>query len=524
MGQETPELTSDCISGSGRPAFPTVSPTLSAVIQDLDTAGGAESSSFDAQVYELNGSVPLDDLASNPALVASGRSGTVPEGAAGAWQVPIALTEGVTYKWRARSTDSTTSPVWSEFCEFTIAGLEDMPPLPVEQYSESMDGPILVLPGQLAPEEETVGTLSLADCTDSCWTKGWENLPDANEPEDEMMSAAGVAMPTKWDDACDPTRLEEQAAHFRGFVQFDRRKACEFEYWTYHASPSRAKALGKFKTKMWAKGTKWYVDFDVRFDPGRSQAPAIPSVLKMTVQCPQCSSVKQASMHWADDNVPSPYHWEGRAELSVSVSERQAKTFRPQVVVDASAPGQLPAAFLDTMPRTRCDDILYTTRNPGCILPDYVPTFRIRLDRYKAVADHVDWAQQAGLPGSPAEGRPLTRLKNKRKRENNRDIACPDSFGALVVDGVKYWCDEYPFAATYQGASSGGGGRTFPGCRVPPTTSVPYALAEHAYRREGWTRCYVPAKQNAGEGAARRNWQDNERVLDGDGFYVAFKD
>lgn len=89
----------------------------------------------------------------------------------------------------------------------------------------------------------------------------------------------------------------------------------------------------------------------------------------------------------------------------------------------------------------------------------------------------------------------------------NRNIACgnPPSLPGLS-------CDEYPFASSYEGAAAGGTARSFPGCGFnDPSATGPV----------GYSRCMVVAGQNSSAGAILGNTYRQQRILDGDPFYIA---
>jgi len=125
-------------------------------------------------------------------------------------------------------------------------------------------------------------------------------------------------------------------------------------------------------------------------------------------------------------------------------------------VQHTSAPGNVTYATADSAP-IRCDSsTLFGTQGPGCVFPDYAPTFDTLSVSDPAVnetAQHIQTAQQT-LPdhwGSYAlGGPPLSRLTDAAKRKRNYNAAC----GNFVPDPTKPndTCDEYPFQSTYQGA------------------------------------------------------------------------
>jgi hypothetical protein len=100
-----------CTTGTDRPTIATTTPTLNALVNDVDLAG-EEQTRFTAEVWAINGTAP----------VVSGTAAYGPQAVANTWTVPAgSLANGGVYKWRALGSDGTqSSPAWSEWCEFRI--------------------------------------------------------------------------------------------------------------------------------------------------------------------------------------------------------------------------------------------------------------------------------------------------------------------------------------------------------------------------------------------------------------------
>jgi hypothetical protein len=105
-------------------------------------------------------------------------------------------------------------------------------------------------------------------------------------------------------------------------------------------------------------------------------------------------------------------------------------------------------------PSVRCDNALPGTSKIGCVMP-YIPEMvYAKRGEYPELAKHIEYAQNTKhLPGKHGTTKYLTRLTNKDKIRQNRNKACPSSRPRPA--GKQ--CDEYPFASTWQGASTGGG-------------------------------------------------------------------
>ncbi|MFF3639368.1 NucA/NucB deoxyribonuclease domain-containing protein [Streptomyces sp. NPDC002250] len=107
-----------------------------------------------------------------------------------------------------------------------------------------------------------------------------------------------------------------------------------------------------------------------------------------------------------------------------------------------------------SLPTVRCDNALPGTSKIGCVMP-YIPVMvYAKSGPYPELAKHIQYAQDTKhLPGKYGTTKYLTRLTDKEKIKKNRNKACPSSRHRPA--GKQ--CDEYPFASTWQGASTGGG-------------------------------------------------------------------
>lgn len=158
----------------------------------------------------------------------------------------------------------------------------------------------------------------------------------------------------------------------------------------------------------------------------------------------------------------------------------------------------------------RCDDVLFSTQNPGCILPA-TPRLNYSLSGPRnELAHHIQQAQGSGLPFL------LHRLTDSVKIGRNRNGSCPASLPRPADATLS--CDEYPFAASYEGSVTGNGGlsstngRSWPGCNIflGPSTGFP-----------GYSICYINADQNSQGGNDYLTLIKNNRIIDGDAFYVS---
>lgn len=181
----------------------------------------------------------------------------------------------------------------------------------------------------------------------------------------------------------------------------------------------------------------------------------------------------------------------------------------------------------------RCDDAVGT--DAGCIMPDYIPTYPVSLSTYGSSAAMIQWAQDnlSGHWGLQGEGEPLERLANASEQNANRTTICNSTFTAdpSITDDS---CDEYPFAATYQsgalnGVDSGSqcaqvtadedtSGTTL--AQQWPTVSVVGTYGGS----EACVRGHIPLDLNTGVGSGLGLFAQNQRLLDGDQYWVAITD
>lgn len=145
----------------------------------------------------------------------------------------------------------------------------------------------------------------------------------------------------------------------------------------------------------------------------------------------------------------------------------------------------------------RCDsEKVGSGTGRGCVNWRYTPTYTLdgTDPNLFEVAGHVKWAQnnlknQWGVKG---KGKPLHMLKDEKLQKKNRQKACGN---ANPPQGMS--CDEFPFAATYEGA----------------------------YFNPDYSTHDVTATQNSYEGGrkSRGKFLKNNRVLDADPFWVHVK-
>ncbi len=175
-----------------------------------------------------------------------------------------------------------------------------------------------------------------------------------------------------------------------------------------------------------------------------------------------------------------------------------------------------PKAALATTAReysldVRRDSVL-PSYGAGCVFPYWTPQLTFSSLANPAFMQHVTAALASGLPGSPSTGA-LHRMQDPALTSLNGNTACPSASWLVRPSG--HQCGEYPFRSTYEGAASGGTARTYSWCQItlqnPPSTGP-----------VGFSICMIPSIQNASAGGILGSLYSANRVIEGDGFYVAF--
>jgi len=104
------------------------------------------------------------------------------------------------------------------------------------------------------------------------------------------------------------------------------------------------------------------------------------------------------------------------------------------------------------------------------------------------------------------------------RNQNNRNGSCNRIPGPRAT-GVQ--CDEYPFAATYQGGAGGGQARTYNICNVnQPWVHIVFVPVQEYVGSTGISMCLINGTDNMRGGGITTWFFAKNRVLDGDTFYV----
>jgi len=175
-----------------------------------------------------------------------------------------------------------------------------------------------------------------------------------------------------------------------------------------------------------------------------------------------------------------------RAPGSATITTTQT----PEIIfTHPAAENGAPVTFRNLGP-ARCDSVAVKGTS-GCVFSDVIAEYVLHKtgQNVDAVAAHIQTAQRTkphhfGLKGHS----PLTRSTSATVQNANRRRACR---GVHPPKGMQ--CDEYPFAATNQGAAF-----------FPADNST----------------FLVPSAQNQAEGARRVNMYRTERVINGDKYWV----
>lgn len=150
--------------------------------------------------------------------------------------------------------------------------------------------------------------------------------------------------------------------------------------------------------------------------------------------------------------------------------------------------GITPAVGTYNAPDVRCDDEIGSLA--GCVNPAGQPV--MNMSSLPTIAPNIRVIQQAPLHlGDPNFTNPLT--KDTAAQDSNRAAACPPA-APMPTDGTTYTCDEYPFASTQEGAA-----------QTPPPNSG------------SW---WAPKGEQDSQGGIVASFNQAERVLEGDKFYV----
>lgn len=163
---------------------------------------------------------------------------------------------------------------------------------------------------------------------------------------------------------------------------------------------------------------------------------------------------------------------------------------------------------------TYCDNAV-SGRPAGCKAPTdrWAPTVPFSLLKYPYIGAADRQAQNAGAPGAPSSGRPLTRTTNPAVQTANNNVACDPKWTRPPGKS----CDEYPYASTLEGAASSPSNGMTP-TSTPQPCKIPVARTS---RTPVWESCFVPETENSSQGGVLSTFYSNNRVLNNDHFWVS---
>lgn len=226
--------------------------------------------------------------------------------------------------------------------------------------------------------------------------------------------------------------------------------------------------------------------------------------------------------------------WAGNRVLSVGQSLSGAVTFSETLAKGAQDSMMLKYDIFSTVPggvpvqpnnswdgvyTIRCDNAV--GNNSGCVYSATRASFGLSLNTYQAAAVTYYFAQEY-LPDGWGLISPLHRLADERAASANRSRTCDSTFVAVSYVANDS-CDEFPFAATYEGGGAGsqcadiaalyedGGWNIY---QANPTK--PITMTEHCVRG------HVPLSQNTGAGGELGRFVQAQRVLDFDSYLLYF--
>ncbi|GGU89840.1 hypothetical protein GCM10010182_00320 [Actinomadura cremea] len=215
----------------------------------------------------------------------------------------------------------------------------------------------------------------------------------------------------------------------------------------------------------------------------------------------------------------------GHVTFDTIVSSGQSTMVTPTFHYRMFQIGDTPGDFDFSFPfpqKVRCDAEVVST--PGCVISASPATLHLPISQYGAAAVTYWYAQTQLIDHWGASDSPLMRMASKAGAEANRARTCgshsSDPFVPLPQYIPQDSCDEYPFAATYQGGSDGG-----QCAEIMPNLEdgqwVFYVPNGVPTGNEPCVRGHVSLPVNQAAGGKYGNFVQNERVLDTEKFKVS---
>ncbi len=230
--------------------------------------------------------------------------------------------------------------------------------------------------------------------------------------------------------------------------------------------------------------------------------------------------------------VPNP--WAGNRLLTVGTSASGNVTFlatpsaglvsniTTSYVLNVTQPGAIPInenAPWSNPRQVRCDTTFADNTSTGCVIPSIRPELDLSLATYGAAAATYGWAENNLIDHWGADDNPLQRLASETAQTANRTSTCGSGasrpfvyLDATVPDDS---CDEYPFAATYQGGTNGGlCADVIPLLQNGVWNFYQDPNAPAVTFNEPCIRGHVPNSENGAAGLALGRNSQSERVID----------
>ena len=170
-------------------------------------------------------------------------------------------------------------------------------------------------------------------------------------------------------------------------------------------------------------------------------------------------------------------------------------------------------------PGVRCDNAWNGLTGKGCVVPEADAVLNMSgRSTVTTHSQHIQRAQQSGLPGSAVEGKPLRRTTDQTRIANNRNATC-NKVRATRPNNTD--CDEYPFASTEEGGLNPGEVfRSFEGCQ-PPVGGLTILDPDNIENKgTGVSICYINRTDNRSGGGILSWFYRKQRIANSEEFYV----
>ncbi|MGQ0842510.1 MAG: DNRLRE domain-containing protein [Sporichthyaceae bacterium] len=425
-----------------------LTPTLRAIVRDLDPSDAQANTKFDVEVYANGVATP----------VATGTSAAVKQGTVGAWTVPAAtLLPETSYKWRVRGVDEIGDKgAWSGYCTFATGVVNDLVQCTMVLGPQDLECvSARATPTVMRNLPENMG---LAAALNSQVVQGI--VPPANQVLDICFGFVADANPSRFVRCGEITWLISTYTQRNGVKTPDGTA-------TYRHRTAVV-------THIDTAAPKWRLVSRLDFLNGTG---TLASGLNGTYQvgCEGSQGLCTNDDDGDGDISISPTKvFQGEWVQSAANLTLQQMITRFDRLLGMTIKWNLPKGVQKTADdpwvnglRMRCDNIpMDSAYNPGqrpatsgataCVNPQgpsSVTYNSVTNPLVREVAEHVYQAQgSGGLPsrwGHPRYNQDgLSRSQDEQIHNQNRAIACPSGTYTAPTE-----CDEFALASSYQGAS-----------------------------------------------------------------------